>query len=59
MIKFIALPHHTKKKTPILSIVHFPPVYIHGVKAINRDIRVTLFGRTYHVIFGKKEGGDI
>lgn len=60
MSKFIfyALPHYTKKKTPILSIEHFPPVYIHGVKAINRDIRIILFGRTYHVIFGKKVKGQ-
>ena len=54
MIKFIALPHHTKKKTPILSIEHFPPVYMDGVKIINRDFRIIIFGKTYHIIFGKR-----
>lgn len=53
IFEIMALPHHTKRKTPILSIEHFPPVYMDGVKIFNRDIRIILFGRTYHVIFGK------
>lgn len=54
-IHFISLPHYKGVRKPILSIVHFPPQYKDGVKIFNRDIRIILFGKTYHIIFGQSQ----
>lgn len=52
MIHFMSLKKHKgTKRLPILSIEHFPPIYKDNIKIINRDIRIILFGKTYHIIF--------